>query len=529
MKKQSVKRRRRGDDGSAVTVDRLSQLPQPVLHNILSLLPQQDAARTSVLSKSWRYLWHGRLNVEFRDNWWFFRKKEFWPFVDKTLQRYLDQNLSLHKFLVDINYVVDVVLLQKWIPLVIMNMGVRSLNLLCTFGTIFVLPLVVFQSENLVELRLSYCNFDILKSTNNVMLNNLRTLRLSFVQITDEIFEKIISGCPLIENLDLYLYQCIGLIHLNSIKFHKHHNLKDFRCSGKEQIIIEIEYPHTLESVHTDCRNWFLHHRNMHFPHLKSLELYRVQLPADIFDNFSSFFPCINELILHLCDGLKEFLLLSSSIKRLTIKTDLKNGIKAFIDTPNILYFEFSGDYGFLPSIKFTTTSNEWESKITLWYKLKRSDKDATSWFLKLNKLLKALSQSHITLKLFCKKYNKLHINDSYGGFYKPVVVKCFKLCRCITSGSVPPFDPAILLNCFFRICRPRYIHIDQSANNLVEFICNLIPKEKGSYIWLQDLEEVSIEVWKRIEDGLSWVQATSLPEHPDINLFRFRLTWNEQ
>ncbi|KAL3634826.1 hypothetical protein CASFOL_021880 [Castilleja foliolosa] len=410
MNARSVKRRRvDDDDGSAIAIDRLSQLPQPILHSILSLLSQRDAIRTCVLSKSWRYLWHGRLNVEFRhDDYRFTRKNDFWPFLDKTLQS-----------------------------------------------------------------------------------------------------------------------RCSGL---KSIKLHKHHKIKSFACSvDDDQTIIEFEDPHPLESVCIqNCLKCYLRHKNMHFTHLKSLDLYRV---AETFDNFSSFFPCLSELILDSCDGLKEFRLFSSSIKRLTIKMNQMKpgkGINAFIDTPNILYFEYScyGD-GVLPSIKFTTTSNEWKSNISLSYKLKPSGKDTTSWFFKLNKLLTALSQSHITLNLFCSKCKKLDINGYYGGFYKkvkPVVVEDFKLFRCLS----PPSGP-VIFDCFFRICRPRYIHIEESANNeLVEFICNLIPKEKGSYSWLQDLEEVIIEFQEMIEDGCHWVQTTSLSEPPNRPQIRFRLTWRE-
>ncbi|KAL3634831.1 hypothetical protein CASFOL_021885 [Castilleja foliolosa] len=527
MNKHPVKRRREDDDGSAIAMDRLSQMPQPILHNILSLLSQRDAIRTCVLSKSWRYLWHGRYNFELRgDDYFFDRIKEFWSFVDKTLQRYLDQNLSLQKFLVDIHYKVDFVLLKKWIPLLIMNMGISSFTLIFYCSKLFPLPLVVFQSESLVELHLQQCDLRTLKSADNVKLNNLQTLRLHIVDITDEIFEKIISSCPLIDNLDLYM--CSGL---KSIKLHKHHNIKDFACwVSDDQTIIEFEDPHPLESVCIqNCLKCYLRHKNMHFTHLKSLDLYRVHLPVETFDNFSSFFPCLSELILYSCDGLKEFLLSSSSIKRLILKMDQRDRIKAFIDTPNILYFEYScyGE-GVLPSIKFTTTSNEWKSNISLSYKLKPSGKDTTSWFLKLNKLLTALSQSHITLNLFCSKCKKLDINGYYGGFYKkvkPVVVEDFKLFRCLS----PPSGP-VIFDCFFRICRPRFIHIEESANNeLVEFICNLIPKEKGSYSWLQDLEEVSIEFREMIEDGWHWVQTTSLPEPPNRPQIRFRLTWREQ
>ncbi|KAL3634993.1 hypothetical protein CASFOL_022047 [Castilleja foliolosa] len=544
MNKQSVKRREEDDDGSEITIDRLSQLPQPILHNILSLLSQKKAVRTSVLSKSWRYLWHSRLNVEFRDKW-FAKKKEFssftgktsqryldgknefWSFIDKTLQRYLDQNLSLQKFVFDMfNYEVDFVLRQKFISMAIMNMGVKSLELLfhnSSEGKDFPLPLVVFQSEFLVELVIHYCDLSTPKSTDNVMLNNLRTLRLHNSYITDEVVEKIISGCPLIENLDL-LY-CCGL---KSIKLPKHCNIKNFAYLTFDEIIIETENAQILERVCIrNCRDWFLCHRNTYFPHLKSLILHYVQLP-ETFDNFSSFFPCLSELVLDSCRGLKEFRLLSSSIKRLTIDSGLRNRIKAFIDTPNIRYFEYSG-HGFLPSIKFTATSNKWKSQITLWSKLQHSDNDddATSWFLKLNKLLKVLStQSHITLSLDPNEYKKLHINDSYGGFYEPVIVEHLTLRECCFSY----FDPAIL-NCFFRIFRPCYIQFDsgRARYNLAGYISRLIPDEAGRYFWLQDLEEVSTEVGNMEANEWHCVKGTSYPALSSQQRIRYRLTWKEQ
>ncbi|KAL3634814.1 hypothetical protein CASFOL_021868 [Castilleja foliolosa] len=419
MNTQSVKIKREEDDdgSSAITIDRLSQLPQPVLHNILSLLSQKDAIRTSVLSNSWRYLWHGRLNVEFRDNW-FARKPELWSFLDKTLQRYLDHNFSLQKFLVDIRSVVDYTLLQKWISMAITNMGVKSLNLIFSCSSIdFRRPLIAFLSETLVELHLQNCNLNTLKSTDDVMLNNLRTLLLHSVYITDENFDKIISGCPLIEKLYLLL----------------------------------------MDSINPGER------------------------------------------------------------------------MKAFIDTPNILYFAYFG-HGFLPSIKFTTTSNEWASHISVW----PSDNDAMSWFLELNKLLKALSQSHITLNLIHDEYKKLNIIDSYGGFDKPVVVKHLGLLGYFSSSSF-----RAILNCYFRVCRPRYIHMDQYANELTdihmdqyankfaEFICNLIPNNIGwCYSWLQDLEEVRIEVLDYKAKEWNCFQGTTLPSS---QRFRFRLTWREQ
>jgi hypothetical protein len=43
----------------------LSNLPEAVLLDILSLLPTKDAARTSLLSKRWKYLWASIPNLVF--------------------------------------------------------------------------------------------------------------------------------------------------------------------------------------------------------------------------------------------------------------------------------------------------------------------------------------------------------------------------------------------------------------------------------------------------------------------------------
>ncbi|KAJ0643533.1 putative F-box domain, leucine-rich repeat domain superfamily, F-box-like domain superfamily [Helianthus annuus] len=48
-----------------LSVDRISTLPQPILESILSLLPTEEAARTSILSTEWRYKWTTIPNLRF--------------------------------------------------------------------------------------------------------------------------------------------------------------------------------------------------------------------------------------------------------------------------------------------------------------------------------------------------------------------------------------------------------------------------------------------------------------------------------
>ncbi|KAI7724942.1 hypothetical protein M8C21_005495 [Ambrosia artemisiifolia] len=47
-------------------LDRVSTLPQPILETILCLLPTEEAARTSILSRDWRYKWTTIPKLEFK-------------------------------------------------------------------------------------------------------------------------------------------------------------------------------------------------------------------------------------------------------------------------------------------------------------------------------------------------------------------------------------------------------------------------------------------------------------------------------
>ncbi|CAL1386501.1 unnamed protein product [Linum trigynum] len=61
----TVKTRRQ--DGTADT-DRLSHLPEPIIHHILSFLDTKAAVQTSVLSRVWRFAWKHVPALHFRSD-----------------------------------------------------------------------------------------------------------------------------------------------------------------------------------------------------------------------------------------------------------------------------------------------------------------------------------------------------------------------------------------------------------------------------------------------------------------------------
>ncbi|CAD6249880.1 unnamed protein product [Miscanthus lutarioriparius] len=67
--------------------DRISDLPEGVLHHILSLLPAQDAVRTCVLAQSWRNHWRSAPAVRFACSTGLAGGVDtFGPFVDGLLR-----------------------------------------------------------------------------------------------------------------------------------------------------------------------------------------------------------------------------------------------------------------------------------------------------------------------------------------------------------------------------------------------------------------------------------------------------------
>ncbi|KAL9166731.1 hypothetical protein ABFS82_05G050000 [Erythranthe guttata] len=65
-------------------MDKISELPNEMLQRILCFLSQEEVVRTSVLSKSWRYIWCTRPNLVFTANYYFKgeKKQDFIPLVD---------------------------------------------------------------------------------------------------------------------------------------------------------------------------------------------------------------------------------------------------------------------------------------------------------------------------------------------------------------------------------------------------------------------------------------------------------------
>ncbi|KAK6158230.1 hypothetical protein DH2020_005544 [Rehmannia glutinosa] len=437
--------------------------------------------------------------------------------MDKTLQRYHDQKLRIQKFLVLWTWKVDskfVSLLEKWIPRVVIDMGVKTFNisipLYSSFkSTLVDLPSVVFHAKYLEHLYLSGYKLNFI---DNVHFERLQRLSLTRVYIAEETFEKIMSSCPLIDFL--LLHRCEGL---KTIKVNKHRNLKEFSYShymyGDS---IEIDFSTSVETIKiVGHAKWY--HQRKYFPHLKSLCLEFVQCSSLSFDSCN--FPNLRDLSIGPCFGLKQLQLSNHSIKHLTLSHICDKSFRAAIDAPNIVKFDYRGNFPESISFAATTSSDGWKSNISV--DLGDNVNASSSWFLNLNKLLNAVSQSEISLHLYLYDRTKnQQIEDDpppaedtiiyVGGLYESTIVVeslNLRLQRHLFSSL------SAVINGLFRICRPRKIiglnwfanaqkKWNRECNQVIEFLIEILRK----YV-----EELCLEVFDEKEKEWHYVQGTNL------------------
>ncbi|EYU29916.1 hypothetical protein MIMGU_mgv1a020056mg [Erythranthe guttata] len=486
-------KREKREEGSN-SIDKISELPQDILQRILYWLSQEDAVRTSVLSKSWRNIWCTRPNLNFSDATFKGNMHQFLSVVNTALQLYRDQRLCVDEFHVCMSVFsfdcASVSLVEEWVR-ILTSMCVKKFCL-CNLpkrSIVEELPSVVFGAESLQDLHLAGFVLHREAIERMVLFKNLTSLSLQRVSIEEGIFEKIISCCPLIETLDIKVSSVLRKIIVKNL-----YNLKYFSFSD------DVYRPASFEKEL--CNVWF-HKGPDFFRNLKYLSLCGVKSSLEHLSSCK--FPSLKFLYLANCDGLK--------------------GIKLFIDAPNIIYFGYDGD--FIPSISFATvTSSEWISDIHLTCEL--SD-DASSWFIKLHELLKSISQSKISLHFDRYSLNadrdgiRENINmvqDMNGGNkHASVVVEKFKF------NWLPLSLISSILNGVFSICRPRNIEDflcgGKGEMKRIERLWKILTERKitkEDRFWFRDLEEVRMEISDYNQKEWRPTTLSELPEYNDNN-----------
>ncbi|XP_026395893.1 F-box/LRR-repeat protein At4g14103-like [Papaver somniferum] len=204
--------------------DRISKLPDSIIHHILSSLPIKCAVSTTVLSKTWNNLWVSIPVFDFRD--WRsithtprteitvetsiakeLKEREvtdrFMDFLDSTL--FSDNNIStVQKFYLNCNTAgFDANRVREWLTALIKR-NVEDLILTVICQKTNMVPLNLFTCESLTVLDFNFQTQHTLEFPQSVYLPKLKVLRLSCV-LFDNVAstQQFFSNCPVLEELVL--------------------------------------------------------------------------------------------------------------------------------------------------------------------------------------------------------------------------------------------------------------------------------------------------------------------------------------
>ncbi|XP_074272662.1 F-box/FBD/LRR-repeat protein At3g26920-like [Silene latifolia] len=185
--------------------DRLSEMPDEVLVNILSFMETLDAVST-VLLRRFGNLWTLIHNLEF--DTYYVREGKAWirRFVRNVLM--LHQKPSIDSFVLYVDFdnenedEIDEAAneIKIWFRFALEKQAKEiTLSNLSTLNKRFCTSfLPKLTSQFLVTLDLAYCKID---REVQVKLGSLKKLSLTYVYLDDEIFQSFISGCPSLQEL----------------------------------------------------------------------------------------------------------------------------------------------------------------------------------------------------------------------------------------------------------------------------------------------------------------------------------------
>ncbi|XP_049380179.1 F-box/LRR-repeat protein At3g03360-like [Solanum stenotomum] len=204
-----------------VGADRLSDLPDSILLHILSMLPNnKEVVRTSVLSERWQFLWKfvpTSLNFNFpiSDNEnvtrdylvSIHRELYYWRSCEKI------RKLRVWGLKYEERYAKDV---DIWVHFATRLANIEDLELgLLTNNRRYEFPQFAYKTASLRNLVLWNCR---LNPFGNVNWSSLVSLSIVYMGFTDGVVEKVLSGCPNVEYLELENFLGIHRLEIRSMK-----------------------------------------------------------------------------------------------------------------------------------------------------------------------------------------------------------------------------------------------------------------------------------------------------------------------
>ncbi|KAI3521671.1 hypothetical protein L1887_11143 [Cichorium endivia] len=504
-------------------------------HQIQSHLPVKEAARTSVLSKSWLHAWSTIPFLRFPPTAAIYYdneqdRKYMEEVVNRTMTRYLRDNIPIESIdlLIDLKNQESASLAEKWIRPLGIKCRLKRLSLGIFVGktaSLITLPAEILSGQALTDIDIS-CSSIIGSQMNPVSMTttypvincvSLSRLQLYNVQISEEVLVCIFSICKLLVNVKLS-----GCTGFRAIKVQNLHRLYQFRIdSGKQNgvdlVINDVPnirvftfegntLPFNLDSLRSVTELW----------------LGGMMMNDAFLRIIKSKIPFLESLTLDMkLSTLESFDITCASMKRLSLLSCTHNLVAVKVYAPKLGFFSFSGTT--MPSLLFPAIVVE-QIQIELSLSISRPVKD--SFFLKMREALKLSSKCDIKIDDIGPLDNDFDLDDLRRRVpYPSMNVQQLSFITTRDEGLSPLFDA------LFLICHPKHVvtHFRNSNNQFCMLMRDVMEKKTRKGYWGDYLKDVEIrrhgdEKWETLTN--SWRSLLDGSED-DWYSVEFKLNWH--
>ncbi|CAN1266978.1 Putative F-box/LRR-repeat protein At3g58880 [Linum perenne] len=398
---------------SASTVDRISELPEEIIHGILARLDSHEsAARTSILSKRWLRLWSTFPFVEFKR---YYEREEilqrkFQSFAAATSKRLLAAvpPLPLDSFTIELRLDPDWEQLRQCLHQLLSSVpGGRSSPIkvviritLYRINSSVLAPIEGGMLLNFSRTKfLDLTGFDLSRLHRyETRLDNLQELSLEHIRVSKHSFPSCLAKAHRLEKLKLKRIQGIDSLDISASNFP---SLVSLHYEGNAAQQLQVSSDTILQTLHFQSRCNLL--KLVSAPSVKTVHLSPVgELSCSELEKLISKFPSLESLYLngsYNSSGSK-LRVSSHTLRELSFAQSIST-MELEIDTPNLATLTIhtnselkinSTVVNVHPSCRFVFDCPLLEDRIT------------TRWFIKLRKRLAALAAR------FCQLVFKLDI-----------------------------------------------------------------------------------------------------------------------
>ncbi|KAJ0550056.1 putative leucine-rich repeat domain superfamily, F-box-like domain superfamily [Helianthus annuus] len=345
-------------------MDRISHLPESIVHHILSFLKKTPAelVRMSVLSKSWFNLTASFPCLDFNIDC-FSTRESFFKYVEYTTSRFCHHNLTAHKLLLytEIQEPAELDVVNRCLELVLKN-GVRELVISFTYSSLdfpkYRLPNILLSVSVLESLTILGCDLPSSLMLDAINFKSLIQLELTLVPLNDEVITYLATSCPLLQVLDIGI--CSGF---KKVCVYGHQHLQELRITYDTPLErIDIEAPNLSSLRIEDDDDIGAPQMNLALcKNLTTVSYFGYLSPNLSFTDFVSSFPFVENLYLAIhynCNTLK----LSSPSLRTFMLDSMCDFEDIEFSTPNLVFFSYPCE------VKATFGQAKWVQSFELVY-----------------------------------------------------------------------------------------------------------------------------------------------------------------